>query len=218
MTKREKCLTILIGALVTTGIVSTSIAHRENDKLKNANTALTLQYTEVQEENVDKNNTNLILAKENKDLTDNNVELINKIDELTQQIEDETVKKAAEEAKAKAQSASISYVSSSVGGNVLTPARGAITDDFGHKETYYNLDMSGVVRIMRNMGFSEAEYPYSVRADGAKMLGQYVMVAANLGLYPRGSVVMTSLGAGLVSDTGGFATNNPQQFDIATAW
>ena len=86
------------------------------------------------------------------------------------------------------------------------------------KETYYNLNMNGVVSIMRRMGFSESEYPYNVRTDGVKCLGPYVMVAAHLGNRPRGSKVQTSLGTGIVCDTGGFASSNPTQIDIATAW
>ena len=86
------------------------------------------------------------------------------------------------------------------------------------KETYYNLDMSGVVSIMRGMGFSEEEYPYWERSDGCKMLGNYIMVAANLDTFPRGSVVQCSLGEALVCDTGGFAAYDNTQFDIATNW
>ncbi len=79
------------------------------------------------------------------------------------------------------------------------------------RETYYDLDMSVVIRYC---GTS-----YSVRADGVKVdQDGYVLVAANLGRYPRCSVVETSLGLGKVYDTGGFAVNNPEQFDIATDW
>ena len=46
----------------------------------------------------------------------------------------------------------------------------------------------------------------------------YVIVAANFGRYPRCSEVNTSVGRGKVYDTGGFAANNPEQFDIATDW
>ena len=102
-------------------------------------------------------------------------------------------------------------------GPVLTKGKGVNMGPSG-KETYYNLNMSGVVRIMRGMGFSEAEYPYWVREDGAKMLGPYVMVAANLRVHPRGSVVECSLGRALVCDTGGFARSNPYQLDIAVSW
>ena len=83
------------------------------------------------------------------------------------------------------------------------------------KETYYNLPMSGVVNIMRSMGNKDL---YWVRADGCKMLGRYIMVAADLRVHPRGSLVETSLGTGIVCDTGEFALSNPYQIDIAVAW
>ena len=86
------------------------------------------------------------------------------------------------------------------------------------KETYYNLKMSGVVDIMRDMGFSEEEYPYWVREDGVKMLGDYVMVAADLDKRPRGTLVESSLGMAIVCDTGGFVNSNPWQLDIAVTW
>lgn len=102
-------------------------------------------------------------------------------------------------------------------GPILTKNKGVIIGPSG-KETYYNLNMSGVVKIMRNAGFSEEEYPYWVREDGVKMLGNYVMVAASFELYPRGSFVKTSLGEAIVCDTGGFADSNPTQLDIAVTW
>lgn len=86
----------------------------------------------------------------------------------------------------------------------------------GRRETYYNLPMAGVVRIMRNAGFNGE---YAVRSDGVKTYGGYVMVAADLRTYPRGSKVETSLGTGIVCDTGGFVnTYGSRAFDIATAW
>ena len=102
-------------------------------------------------------------------------------------------------------------------GEILNSRNGRIEGPSG-QETYYNLPMGGVVSIMRNMGFDEENYPYWVRDDGVKMLGQYVMCAANLELRPRGSVVQSSLGAALVCDTGGFAYQNTTQLDIAVAW
>ncbi len=86
------------------------------------------------------------------------------------------------------------------------------------KETYYNLNMSGVVGIMRSIGYSEDDYPYWVRQDGVKMLGPYVMVAAALDIRPRGSLIATSKGTGIVCDTGTFIYSNPYGLDIATAW
>lgn len=99
-------------------------------------------------------------------------------------------------------------------GPVLTRSKGVVHGPSG-KETYYNLNMSGVVSIMRNMGNTDE---YWVRDDGCKMLGDYIMVAANLNIHPRGSIVETSLGEGIVCDTGGFAKKNPYQIDIATTW
>ncbi|MBR3319490.1 G5 domain-containing protein [Candidatus Saccharibacteria bacterium] len=80
------------------------------------------------------------------------------------------------------------------------------------QETYYDLNMSGV------MGFC-GKSSYSVRDDGAKTDDEgYILVAANLSRYPRCSIVETSLGLGRVYDTGTFATTNPEQFDLATDW
>lgn len=129
----------------------------------------------------------------------------------------EADKKAEEAAKKKEEEKKLEIVETSYSGAKLSRLRGSIQGPSG-KETYYNLNMSGVVSIMRRMGFSESEYPYSVRADGVKCLGPYVMVAAHLGKRPRGSKVQTSLGAGIVCDTGGFASSNPTQIDVATAW
>lgn len=121
-------------------------------------------------------------------------------------------KKLEEEKKKK-----VEIIETSYSGSKLTKSKGTIQGPSG-KETYYNLNMSGVVSIMRRKGFSEAEYPYNVRADGVKCLGPYVMVAAHLGNRPRGSKIQTSLGTGIVCDTGGFASSNPNQIDIATSW
>lgn len=129
----------------------------------------------------------------------------------------EADKKAEEAAKKKEEEKKLAVVETSYSGSKLTRSRGSIQGPSG-KETYYNLNMSGVVSIMRRMGFSESEYPYNVRADGVKCLGPYVMVAAHLGKRPRGSKIQTSLGTGIVCDTGGFASSNPTQIDVATAW
>lgn len=99
----------------------------------------------------------------------------------------------------------------------LTPSAGIYWGPSG-KETYYNLDMSGIVRIMRNQGFSEEEYPYWVRDDGCKMLGDYIMVAADLNKHPRGSIVECSLGTAIVCDTGSFVNTTDVSLDIAVDW
>lgn len=91
---------------------------------------------------------------------------------------------------------------------VFTNSRGV-----AHRETYYDLPMSVV------MGACGAGGRYSVRADGAKVdKDGFVIVAANLGNYPRCSVVETSMGPGKVYDTGGFAVRHPHGFDLATDW
>ena len=99
-------------------------------------------------------------------------------------------------------------------GPKLTRSKGVNYGPTG-KETYYNLNMSGVVSMMRNRGYDATNYPYWVRNDGCKMLGSYIMIAANLSHFPRGSIVPTSLGLGLVCDTGHLGWN---QVDIATCW
>jgi uncharacterized protein YraI len=99
-------------------------------------------------------------------------------------------------------------------GPVLTKSAGTVQGPSG-KETYYNLNMSGVVSIMRSMGNTDA---YWVREDGVKMLGNYIMCAANLSVHPRGSLVESSLGTCIVCDTGSFASSNPNQLDIAVTW
>lgn len=99
----------------------------------------------------------------------------------------------------------------------LDPFHGVFDGPSG-KETYYNLPMSGVVRIMRKKGYDEQSYPYWVREDGVKMFGDYIMVAADLTTRPKGTILECSLGTAMVVDTGEFVDTNPTQLDIAVAW
>lgn len=99
-------------------------------------------------------------------------------------------------------------------GNCLTASSGVFYGPSG-KETYYNLDMSSVISTMRALGNNDE---YWVRNDRAKMLGDYVIVAADLNKHPRGSIVDTSLGKGIVCDTGSFIFYSDTQLDIATNW
>lgn len=99
-------------------------------------------------------------------------------------------------------------------GETLTKSAGVFYGPCG-KETYYNMKMDGVVSVMRSRGNTDK---YWVRKDGVKMLGDYIMVAASLDKYDRGDIVETSLGKGIVCDTGGFARKNRNQFDIAVTW
>lgn len=102
------------------------------------------------------------------------------------------------------------------GPKALTKARGAqlYTDASGvaHRETYYDLPMNVVIGAC-------GPGAYTVRYDGAKIdKDGYVLVAANYGVYPKCSVVDTSMGPGKVYDTGGFAKRYPHGFDLATDW
>lgn len=99
----------------------------------------------------------------------------------------------------------------------LTKSKGVdfFTDSNGvtHRETYYDLDMS---RVTTNCGDGGI---YVVRADGVKVdRSGYVLIAADLARYPRCSIVETSVGLGMVYDTGGFVSRYPDGFDIAADW
>lgn len=98
----------------------------------------------------------------------------------------------------------------------LTKSKGAqqFTDSRGvtHRETYYDLPMNVVMSACGGGN-------YTIRSDGAKVdKDGYILIAANLGNYPRCSVVETSMGPGKVYDTGGFAAAHPHGFDLATDW
>ena len=101
---------------------------------------------------------------------------------------------------------------------VLSAASGV--NYFGQqKETYYNLPMDGVISWARiKLPDDLKDLEYTVRADGCKMYGDYIIIAANQTMHPYGSLVETSLGTGIVLDTGGFALTNPNQVDIAVNW
>ncbi len=102
--------------------------------------------------------------------------------------------------------------------NALTKSKGAQiyvdSDGVAHRETYYDLPMNIVIN------HCGANNSYTIRAvDGAKVdKDGYVLVAANYGIYPRCSIVETSMGPGKIYDTGGFALRYPHGFDLATDW
>lgn len=99
-------------------------------------------------------------------------------------------------------------------GSVLNRYNGVNRGPSG-KETYYNLNMNKIVNAMKRLGVNSE---YWVRNDGVKMYGDYIMCAADLSVYPRGSIVETSLGTGIVCDTGAFVKSTGIVLDIATAW
>ena len=84
------------------------------------------------------------------------------------------------------------------------------------KETYYNLNMSYCIEIMKWLGIGEA-YGCWVRSDGVKMYGNYIMCAADTNVFPKGSIVETSLGTAMVVDHCEAAEGCPE-FDIAVTW
>lgn len=214
MKKIRNC--IIVSALITLGIFTFIKVRSTINFLKETSNYKDVYY---KAQINDLNNTNRILVEE-KDAVETEYEfaqkrceeLENEIETLKADLEEEENIRAAEERAKALTSIPVSY-----SGQILTPAAGRINGPSG-PETYYNLPMDGVIRSMRNLGFDENSYPYSVRSDGVKTLGGYVMVAANLGIRPKGTIVATSLGAGIVCDTGGFALANPTQLDIAVTW
>jgi hypothetical protein len=102
-------------------------------------------------------------------------------------------------------------------GEHLTARRGRFQGVSG-METWYNLPMGNVVYTMRQLGFDEELYPFWIREDGCKMLGEYIMIAANLEVRPKGTLVETSLGTGIVCDTGTFCEKDKTAIDIAVNW
>lgn len=82
-------------------------------------------------------------------------------------------------------------------------------------EKFYNLPMENVIQTMRNAGYTEEDYPYYISDDGIKMFGDFIIVAADLEKYPRGTIVETSLGQGMVCDTG---EDLEGIFDLAVEW
>lgn len=99
-------------------------------------------------------------------------------------------------------------------GPILTRSKGVNYGPTG-KETYYNLPMGGVIRTMRNLGYSETEYPHWIRDDGVHMLGDYVMLAGRIGQFKRGTIVPCSLGRGIIADYGYLEWN---AVDVAVVW
>ena len=100
---------------------------------------------------------------------------------------------------------------------MLTASGGVFYGPSG-TEKWYDLPMDGVVEIMRHRGFDEAHYPYWVREDGCKMFGDYIMLAANLEVRPRGTILETSRGTGIVCDCCVAADADVTLIDLATVW
>lgn len=96
---------------------------------------------------------------------------------------------------------------------VLTAKLGTVQYQ-GHKETWYNLDMSNVIeRTDKELGMTGL---YNIRDDGVKCYGQFVIVAADARTHRRYTLVETSLGTGVVLDV--HTADDPELIDIATSW
>lgn len=137
---------------------------------------------------------------------------LQKLNEYEAQL-NEIINTAKEARDADIAAQQITYSSSGSDGGVyysngsgLTASKGVNWYN-GRKETYYNLDMSGVVSNAQAMGINGN---YWVRDDGVKMYGDYVIVASQ---DSKGTLIDTSVGQGIVLDYCPAGT-----VDIATTW
>lgn len=99
----------------------------------------------------------------------------------------------------------------------LTASGGVFYGPSG-KEKWYNADMSNVVEYMQDHGFPEDSYPYHVREDGVKCIGDYILVAADTTVRPKGTILETSLGVAVVADHCVEAEKVSGLVDIAVDW
>lgn len=206
---------LLYGAVVVLAICNLKTYEEMDNKLD-----IIASQTDATAEKVDNLETDFTEYKQNnKDVIDMLIDNINnykdemqkEIDSIYQDIEAVEIAKAEAKKQRQATYTPTTYYASTDG---LT-ASGGVNYYGEQKETYYNLNMSRVVDNAKNAG---VEGEYWVRDDGVKMYGDKVIVAANQDLYPYGTTVDTSLGEGIVLDTGTFANSNPTQVDIATEW
>lgn len=94
---------------------------------------------------------------------------------------------------------------------ILTASLGRISYN-GHTETWYDLPMD---RVVANAQAAGIPCEYSVREDGVKCFGEWVIVASHPSV-PRYSFVDTSLGLGIILDR--HETPDKNLYDIATDW
>ena len=82
------------------------------------------------------------------------------------------------------------------------------------KETYYNLPMDRIYqKADKEFGSHHKKW---IRSDGCKMYGPYIICAGPVEMY--GEIVETSLGEGIILDTGAFCLENKHALDLATTW
>lgn len=186
-------------------------AQVEKEQYEAQKKVLDAQYTETKKSSD-------ALSKEQKELIAKQQEARKNYEKaLAEQAAKENAAKAARQknnASSNRSSSSSTSTASSWNGRKLTRSAGSVNGPSG-KETYYNLPMGGVVNILKGAGVPG---DYWVRSDGVKMYGSYVLIAADQSIRPLGSLVETSLGMGIVGDTGSFIYSNRTQIDIAVTW
>ena len=84
-------------------------------------------------------------------------------------------------------------------------------------EDYYNCYMNTVIRTVRSE-YPEDEYPYWIRQDGCKMLGEYLICSADYERYERGDIIDTSLGKAIIVEFNSINNYNAADIWIATSW
>jgi membrane-associated HD superfamily phosphohydrolase len=206
--------TMLYGAVVILAICNYKAYNKMNNKLDKIASQTDATADKVDSIEADfteyRQNNRVVIDMLIENIKDYKDEMQEEIDSIYQDIEAVEIAKA-EKKQRQATYIPTTYYASTDG---LT-ARGGVNYYGEQKETYYNLNMSRVVDNAKNAG---VEGEYWVREDGVKMMGDKVIVAANQDAHPYGSIVETSMGTGIVLDTGGFANGNPTQVDIATDW
>lgn len=90
-------------------------------------------------------------------------------------------------------------------------------------EGYNNWYVEYTVHAARQCGYDKETYPYWVRDDGCKMLGDYIICAADYNVHPYGTIVDTSLGKGIIIETGGTVCkadnlHYSRDIELATTW
>ena len=97
---------------------------------------------------------------------------------------------------------------------VLTAKLGTIQYN-GHRETWYDLDMSRVIE-KADAYYGIDEDAYQVREDGVKTYKGFVICAVDKSV-PYGTFIETSRGIGIALDYHTIK-NGKNTVDIATAW
>lgn len=91
------------------------------------------------------------------------------------------------------------------------------------KESYCNIPPDYIINTARQCGYKENDFPYWIREDGCRMLGNYIICAADYNVYPYGTIIDTSLGKGIVIDTGSTLIKSDKwhydhDIDLYTIW